>query len=396
MRPTVLIVEDSDSVRQVYASFLYNHGYEPLLAGDGREALEALSTRKPDLLLLDLYLPDMFGLDILEEVVRRFNEGSPYLPAVIVDTACQDQIGERMRSLSGDIGVRIEQVLGDDISVEYDLMKIVAAINRKGSPDQLQDLVGLVQKTIDLPQWKMVREVKALITGLDDSPEDARYRRQLESFIHDFLFMHIKFRTLAEERLTQGDEGAFFAYRTLVTRKMPSLCWHSRDTAEYAVRIGRLMGLGSDDIEILRYAGYFHDIGQLPAREFYSMSDVLPEDDRRRKFLPFHPQAGRILLEALGVDRALLVPVESHHANYDGTGYPNGYSRDGIPLYGAIRVAEMMDSAKRRRQDAISVERSDFERPTIEHVMAELGKYRGILFNPQAADAAIAYLQKAA
>jgi two-component system repressor protein LuxO len=79
---TVLIVEDSPSMAMTYKAHLEPLGYSILLAGDGKTAFECLHAQPVDCVLLDLKLPDMDGIDILEEV-RTW----PAPPAVIVVTA---------------------------------------------------------------------------------------------------------------------------------------------------------------------------------------------------------------------------------------------------------------------------------------------------------------------
>ncbi len=62
--PLVLVVEDDPQVRRFLRSSLPAHGYRPLEAADGKEALRAASQYVPDLVLLDLGLPDIDGLEV--------------------------------------------------------------------------------------------------------------------------------------------------------------------------------------------------------------------------------------------------------------------------------------------------------------------------------------------
>ena len=66
-RPTVLVVEDFADNRQMLSMWLRQEGYEVLEAADGREAIDAASRERPDLVLMDLSLP---GLDGLSAVYR--------------------------------------------------------------------------------------------------------------------------------------------------------------------------------------------------------------------------------------------------------------------------------------------------------------------------------------
>jgi CheY-like chemotaxis protein len=66
----VLLVDDDDDSREVYAAWLTAAGYEVLQAEDGAEAIETTLRRRPDLIVMDLEMPVMGGL----EAIRRLRE----------------------------------------------------------------------------------------------------------------------------------------------------------------------------------------------------------------------------------------------------------------------------------------------------------------------------------
>jgi len=68
--PTVLVVDDEPAIRRLLRTSLAAQGYRIVEAADGAEALDAAAREKPDLLILDLGLPDMSGIDIIREVRR--------------------------------------------------------------------------------------------------------------------------------------------------------------------------------------------------------------------------------------------------------------------------------------------------------------------------------------
>ncbi|MBO0799961.1 MAG: sigma-54-dependent Fis family transcriptional regulator, partial [Blastocatellia bacterium] len=92
---TILIVEDDSHLRETIAAFLTRAGYQVAAAHDGREALEMLETVLPDLVLTDIFMPDMDGLALLAEVKARYPE-----TIVIMMTAFSsiDSAVEAMRS----------------------------------------------------------------------------------------------------------------------------------------------------------------------------------------------------------------------------------------------------------------------------------------------------------
>jgi DNA-binding response OmpR family regulator len=62
--PTILVVDDEPSIREVVSIYLRRAGYEVVVASDGQAALNALETQAPDLVVLDLMLPKVGGLEI--------------------------------------------------------------------------------------------------------------------------------------------------------------------------------------------------------------------------------------------------------------------------------------------------------------------------------------------
>jgi two-component system KDP operon response regulator KdpE len=84
--PMILLVEDDPAVRRVLATSLPAHGYRVLEAGDGATAVRFASERVPDLVLLDLRLPDMDGID----VTKKLRAWSP-VPIVVLSAVGQER-----------------------------------------------------------------------------------------------------------------------------------------------------------------------------------------------------------------------------------------------------------------------------------------------------------------
>jgi two-component system response regulator ResD len=83
VRGSVLVVDDEPTIAEVVARYLERAGYETRVAGDGLEALEAAARQRPDLVVLDLMLPRLDGL----EVMRRLRDQGRERIAVILLTA---------------------------------------------------------------------------------------------------------------------------------------------------------------------------------------------------------------------------------------------------------------------------------------------------------------------
>jgi two-component system KDP operon response regulator KdpE len=66
--PVVILIEDEPEIRRFLRATLLSHGYRLVEAVNGREGLQAAETRQPDLIILDLGLPDMDGLDVIRKL----------------------------------------------------------------------------------------------------------------------------------------------------------------------------------------------------------------------------------------------------------------------------------------------------------------------------------------
>jgi CheY-like chemotaxis protein len=80
MPKIVLIVDDDENLREIFASMLRFSGYEILEAVTGTEAVNKAISEKPDLILLDIELPDMKGSDVTRAI--RNNPTSANIPII--------------------------------------------------------------------------------------------------------------------------------------------------------------------------------------------------------------------------------------------------------------------------------------------------------------------------
>ena len=67
---TVLVVEDETSIASFVALYLKNAGYKIRTVGTGQEALEGVADERPDLVVLDLMLPDIDGIEVCRRIRR--------------------------------------------------------------------------------------------------------------------------------------------------------------------------------------------------------------------------------------------------------------------------------------------------------------------------------------
>jgi DNA-binding response OmpR family regulator len=65
---TIVLADDERDLRSIYAACLRNEGYEVWEAADGREALDLVAAHHPSLLLLDVWMPELNGLEVVEHL----------------------------------------------------------------------------------------------------------------------------------------------------------------------------------------------------------------------------------------------------------------------------------------------------------------------------------------
>jgi len=169
MDPTkILLVEDEPDLAQVLVDYLIRDGFEASIEGNGAKALERIRASPPDLLLLDLMLPDLDGLSILREV-RRFSS-----LAVILITARVEEI-DRL--------IGLELGADDYVCKPYSPREVVArvkAVLRRapgGRPAEARDPTVPPLLEIDASTW----QVKLQGRRLDLTPKEFRLLQALSA-----------------------------------------------------------------------------------------------------------------------------------------------------------------------------------------------------------------------
>ncbi len=87
MSKTILIVDDSESIREVVSFTLENEGYNVLIGVDGKDALKFLDGTNIDLIITDLHMPEMDGIGFIKEV--RATEQYKRVPILFLTTESQ-------------------------------------------------------------------------------------------------------------------------------------------------------------------------------------------------------------------------------------------------------------------------------------------------------------------
>ena len=81
-KKSILVIEDTKSVRQILAAMLIDEGYEVITAIDGKDGLDLAKRERPDLIILDVMLPEMNGYEVCCRL--KFDEEYEHIPVILL------------------------------------------------------------------------------------------------------------------------------------------------------------------------------------------------------------------------------------------------------------------------------------------------------------------------
>ena len=161
MAHRILIIEDEEDLVATMAYNLEREGFETVTATLGRAGLElALGTPTPDLILLDLMLPDMPGTEVCRQI--RADARTRKVPLIMV-TAKSDEID---RVVGFEVGA--DDYVVKPFSVRELLLRIRAVLRRAQPVTQKEDTLALGRLRIDVPSHKVwVEDEQVRLTALE-------------------------------------------------------------------------------------------------------------------------------------------------------------------------------------------------------------------------------------
>ena len=291
----ILIVDDERQIRGVIAAIVEMEGYHFSLAEDAESALVKLGQQHFDLLISDINMKAMSGVELLRVALQRY----PDL-AVIMVTGVDDR------------GTAIETLR-------------MGAYGYVTKPFQANELIINIANALRRRQLEI---------------ENRRHREELEILIEE------RTRELFQSR----EESIYILSKAAEFR--------DNETAKHTIRMGhssaqlaRISGLPEPFCRRIQIAAPLHDVGKIGISDTILLKPGKLTTEEFAK-MKTHCEIGyRILSEStsdilsLGAEIAL-----NHHEKYDGSGYPNGLSGDEIPITG--RIAAICDVF-----DALTTER---------------------------------------
>ena len=138
-KETILIVEDDTSLREGLSMNLEYHGYKVLSAATGDQGMQMAFDAKPDLIILDLMLPGLGGLDILGELRAR----SEFVPVLIL--SARDAIRDKIEGL----GLGADDYVTKPFELPELIARIQAMLRRQRQTEQTQPPISFGEVVID-------------------------------------------------------------------------------------------------------------------------------------------------------------------------------------------------------------------------------------------------------
>lgn len=313
----LLVVDDEESIRLALSRFLRSRGYEVDAAGTGSAALSQLGRTSYTLMLCDIRMPGMSGLDVLRQALHS----DPDL-AVVMLTAVNDASTATEALSRGAYDYLVKPV---------DLPHLQGALER-----------ALHKRTLLLEQ----RRVENLIRE-----EVAARTSELE---HEKEALRSLTVSVAETLINAMEAKNIY------------LRGHSKRVAELAASMADTLQLDADMIEAVRLAGQLHDVGKIGIREevLNKPARLTPEEFTH---VQEHVEIGMEILAPLRHLGPVLDFIRDHHEHWDGTGYPRGLASEAISLGGRILAAadayDALTSSRPYREPMSPHETLEFLRP---------------------------------
>lgn len=332
-RTKILIVDDDRKIVDLVRAYLEKDGYRVLAAYDGLQALELARQQQPDLIVLDLMLPGVDGLDVCR-VLRGEGNKVPIIMLTAKTTEADKLVGL-------DLGA-------DDY------------VTKPFSPQELVARLTAVMRRVN-------EEKRAKGQAL-------RYASELTESIGQQNELRALLRGAMEE-LEETQLSTMQALAAAVEARDPYTRGHCERVTQYALTIAEALAFSDEELEVLKRAAILHDIGKVAVPD-----NVLRKNGRFSKDdwieVRKHPEAGQTMLAHLKFLWPSLPLIRHHHERYDGSGYPDGLVSDGIPS--GARILAVADAF-----DAITSDRPYREALALPDVLEELDRCAGSQFDPK-------------
>ena len=346
----ILIVDDEPNIRELLTAKLKHAGYE-CRAADSASAALALLEREPfQLVLSDVMMPGMSGIDLLQRITQTYPD-----VAVLMLTAASDTQSAVHAMKSGAYDYIVEPT-----SLEALAIHVEKALERRQMVLENREHHRLLEQRV-AEQTQEIREHLRM------------EQRRREELHHALGLLERSYQDTIEALIMALD------YRDNETQG------HTQRVAVYTEELATTLGLSQAERETLKRGAILHDIGKI------GVSDSILRKPGKLTDLEWiemkkHVQYGYEILKDIVFLRDAAEIVRHHHERYDGLGYPNGVS-NGSMLFGA-RVFVVADTF-----DAMTSERPYRKALPYDAARTEIVRCSSTQFDPRVAEAFLAVPQ---
>jgi len=321
----ILIVDDEQMICDILVQRLAREGYSCLSANNGREALNHFYKDNFSLIISDIKMPEMDGIELLKKV-KAVN---PNMMVIIVTAFPEiDMAVEAMRLGAYDF-------ITKPVTLDLVVLSVKNALEKK----RLEEEVEAYHKNLE----KLVEERTAKL--------QQAYRILKKAHLDSV-------KVLAEA----------------IDAKDPYTLGHSDRVRRMSLKIAIHLGFPEDRMESLEYGALLHDIGKIGIKD-----EVLQKQaalsPREYQYIQEHPLIGVKIVEGVDFFKDKVPMIRHHHEHYDGNGYPDGLAGDTIPL--EARIIAIPDAF-----DAMTSMRPHRNAMPLEDVLLELESHKGKQFDP--------------
>jgi putative nucleotidyltransferase with HDIG domain len=323
----ILVVDDEKFIRQSISAFFDDFDYIVYEAENGKKELEVFRKEKPDVILSDLRMPEVDGLELLATVKKE----SSNTPIIVI-------------SGTGDLHDAVQALkLG---AWDY-IMKPIY---------DLEVLEHAVKRVLE--RTKLLEE-------------NLHYQEHLEYMVQE--------RT---EKLQKALDGTLQVIISSVELRDPYTAGHQKKVAELARAIAIEMEIEEKTISGLYRAGLIHDVGKLSIpTEILAKPTKLTEAEY--ELIKGHPEAGYNILSSIEFPWPIAEIVRQHHEAVNGEGYPHGLKGDEIRIEAKIlSVADVVEAIASHRPYRASL--------GLDFALKVITDQKGTKFDSVAVDACVA------
>jgi len=388
---TILIAEDSPTQRMKLKFMLENAGYKVIAAKDGKIALEALQTNEPSLVISDIEMPEMSGLELCHAI--RSNDAYQNIPIILLTSHKDPQVVLKGLEFGAD------NFLIKPYDERYLLEKIENMFNNKlvaisaGDSDDTNIIFSGERYSITANKTQILSLFLSLYQTMYQQNSDLEKTRSKLKSLNESLETQVKERTKvllhevtvrkqAEDDLKETlnkykktmNEAILAISYTIETRD-PYTAGHQKRVARLSNEIATRMNLDEKQKELIRMASIVHDIGKISIP-----IGILNKPGRLSEIefnlIKAHSQNGYDIIRQVDFPWPIANIVLQHHERLDGSGYPQGLAgNDILPEAKIIAVADVVE--------AISADRPYRPGLGFKTAIEELKKNSGIYYDPE-------------